>query len=72
MSGAIVPAKQKMKDFRITLARMGPQLAMAAPAHIKASRMQRMAMTVVQQNPGLIDCNRASLLGAIMTASMAG
>ena len=72
MSGAIVPAKQKMKDFRITLARMGPQLAMAAPAHIKASRMQRMAMTVVQQNPGLLDCNRASLLGAIMTAAQLG
>jgi recombination protein RecT len=61
-----------MKEFRTTLARMGPQLAMAAPAHIKASRMQRMAMTVVQQNPDLLDCNRASLLGAIMTAAQLG
>ena len=72
MSGAIVPIKEKMKEFRTTLARMGPQLAMAAPAHIKASRMQRMAMTVIQQNPKLLDCNRASLLGAIMTAAQLG
>jgi recombination protein RecT len=72
MSGAIVPHKQKMKEFRTTLARMGPQLAMAAPDHIKAARMQRMCMTVVQQNPDLLDCNRASLLGAIMTAAQLG
>jgi len=72
MSGAIVPHKQKMKEFRTTLARMGPQLAMAAPDHIKSARMQRMCMTVVQQNPKLLDCNRASLLGAIMTAAQLG
>lgn len=72
MSGAISPYKDKLKSFRTTLARMGPQLAMAAPSHIKASRMQRMCMTVVTQNPKLLDCTKESLLGAIMTAAQLG
>lgn len=72
MAGAITPFKQKLKSFRTTLARMGPQLAMAAPDHIKARRMMRMCMTVVQQNPKLLDCTKESLLGAIMTAAQLG
>ena len=72
MSGAISPYKDKLASFRKTLARMGPQLEMAAPDHIKARRMQRMCMTVVQQNPNLLDCTKESLLGAIMTAAQLG
>jgi recombination protein RecT len=72
MSGAISPYKDKLKSFRTTLARMEPQIAMAAPDHIKAQRMMRMCMTVVQQNPKLLDCTKESLLGAIMTASQLG
>jgi recombination protein RecT len=72
MSGEIVEYKQKLKSFRTTLARMGPQIAMAAPDHIKARRMMRMCMTVVQQNPKLLDCTRESLLGAIMTSAQLG
>ncbi len=72
MAGAITPYKEKLKSFRMTLARMGPQIAMAAPDHIKARRMMRMCMTVVQQNPKLLDCTKASLLGAIMTSAQLG
>jgi recombination protein RecT len=72
MSGAITPYKEKLKSFRTTLARMGPQIAMAAPEHIKARRMMRMCMTVVQQNPKLLDCTKESLLGAIMTSAQLG
>ena len=72
MTGAIIPYKEKLKRFRTTLARMGPQIAMAAPDHIKARRMMRMCMTVVQQNPKLLDCTKESLLGAIMTSAQLG
>ena len=72
MAGEITPYREKLKTFRTTLARMGPQIAMAAPDHIKASRMMRMCMTVVQQNPKLLDCTKESLLGAIMTAAQLG
>jgi recombination protein RecT len=72
MSGAISPYRDKLKGFRTTLARMGPQIAMAAPSHIRADRMMRMCMTVVQQNPKLLDCTKESLLGAIMTAAQLG
>jgi recombination protein RecT len=70
--GEIVAYKDKLKKFRTVLARMEPQIAMAAPDHIKARRMMRMCMTVVQQNPRLLDCTKESLLGAIMTASQLG
>lgn len=72
MGGELTPYKDKLKSFRTILARMGPQLAMAAPEHIKARRMMRMCMTVVQQNPKLLDCTKESLLGAIMTAAQLG
>lgn len=71
-SGEIVAYKDKLKKFRTTLARMGPQIEMAAPDHIKARRMMRMCMTVVQQDPKLLDCTKESLLGAIMTSAQLG
>ena len=70
--GAIVSRKDQLKTVRHLLQRMQPQIAMAVPRGAEAERFTRMAMTVVQQNPKLLDCTQASLLGAIMTSAALG
>jgi recombination protein RecT len=72
-NGAIVPQKQALKNFRATLQRMKPQVAMALPKNLDPDRMLRMAMTVVQENPKLLtDCTMESLLGCIMQSAQLG
>ncbi len=70
--GAIVTQKAALKTFRGLLQRMRPQIAMAIPSNLSADRMIRMSMSVVQQNPKLLECSQASVLGAIMTAAQLG
>lgn len=70
--GAIVTQKQALKTFRGLLQRMRPQISMAIPKNLDADRMIRMSMSVVQQNPKLLECSQASVLGAIMTAAQLG
>jgi recombination protein RecT len=70
--GAIVAQKEALKTFRGLLQRMKPQIAMAIPKNLDADRMIRMSMSVVQQNPKLLECTQASVLGAIMTAAQLG
>jgi recombination protein RecT len=71
-NGAIVSQKEALKSFRGLLQRMKPQVAMALPAGMSSDRMIRMAMSVVQQNPKLLDCSSQSVLGCIMTAAQLG
>jgi len=70
--GAIVSQKEALKTFRATLQRMKPQVAMALPSNMSADRMIRMSMSVVQQNPKLLDCSSQSVLGCIMTSAQLG
>jgi len=70
--GAIVSQKEALKSFRGLLQRMKPQVAMALPKGMSEDRMIRMAMSVVQQNPKLLDCSQQSVLGCIMTAAQLG
>lgn len=72
MGGAIVTQKQALKTFRGLLQRMRPQVAMALPQEMSADRMVRMCMSVVQQNPKLLDCSTESVLGCIMTSAQLG
>jgi recombination protein RecT len=71
-NGAIVSQKEALKTFRGLLQRMKPQVAMALPKGMSEDRMIRMAMSVVQQNPKLLDCSTQSVLGCIMTAAQLG
>lgn len=57
---------------RAALERMKPQLAMALPRHLTADRLLRVAMTAVQNTPNLLECDRTSLYGAIMTCAQLG
>lgn len=69
-----VPASRK-EDFasvRNLLMQMEKQIAMALPAHLTPDRMIRIALTAIQTTPKLLECDRNSLLQAIMTASALG
>ena len=61
-----------MVQFRADIEKMKPQFQLAMPEGYSAARMARMCVTVVQQNPKLLDCSRDSVLGAMMTASQLG
>jgi recombination protein RecT len=61
-----------MDHFRHTVKVMEPQLAMALPAHIKPDKFIRTLMTTVQMNPSLLECNRESVLGAVMQSAQQG
>ena len=59
-------------QIRVDLQRMEPQFKMALPAHIPPERFLRVAMTAVQNNPTLLECDRASLFAATMKAAQDG
>lgn len=65
------PAKP-VDVVRGALERMKPQLAMALPKHLTPDRLVRIAMTAVQRTPKLLDCDKTSFYGAIMTAAQLG
>jgi recombination protein RecT len=54
------------------LTRAKPQIQMALPRHITADRLIRVALTSVQKNPKLLECDKISLLGAIVQAAQLG
>ena len=59
-------------QFRSDIEKLKPEFAMALPDGFSPDRMARMCITVVQQNPKLLECTRQSLLGAMMTAAQLG
>lgn len=58
--------------LRQQLTAMAPQFAMALPSHIKPEKLQRVVMTVAQQDPKLLEADRRSLLGACMKCAADG
>lgn len=48
------------------------QLALAVPRHLNPDRVLRIALTVMNKNPKLYDCDQSSVLGSIMDASQLG
>lgn len=59
-------------QFRRDLEKMGPQFAMALPAHIPAERFMRVVMTAVQNEPKLLACTRQSIFNACMKCAQDG
>lgn len=57
---------------RDLLNRSKDSLAMALPRHIKPEYMIRVALTEVQRNPALLECNPRSLIGAIFQCAQLG
>jgi recombination protein RecT len=60
------------ESVRRALELMKPRLATALPPHLDADRLLRVVITVLQINPALLDCDRASLYGAVMTCAHLG
>lgn len=59
-------------SVRTLLERLKPQLQMALPKHLTADRLLRVAITSCQNTPKLLECDRRSLLSAIMTCAQLG
>lgn len=74
MSGTLTPQSTKRNDLfaLITSDKMRAQMASALPRHITPDRMVRLVLTEIRRLPGLLDCDRQSLLGAIMQSAQLG
>ena len=67
-TNAIAPADQ----VRALLEKMKPQMALAMPKHLTPERLVRVALTAVRNTPKLLECNRMSLLSAVMSCAQLG
>lgn len=65
---AVAPQTQ----LRQQLAAMNGEFSNALPSHIKPERFQRVIMTVVQQNPGLLNADRKTLLASCLKCAADG
>lgn len=66
------PLQAKVQSVRNLFERCKAQINMALPSHLKADRLIRIAMTMVQKNPRLLECTPQSLLGALMECAQLG
>lgn len=63
---------RQLDSVRRALELLKPRFALALPSHLSADRLLRVVMTVLQNNPELLDCERASLYRAVMTCAQLG
>lgn len=61
--------KQQVGDY---LQKMMPTMAQVLPQHVKADRMQRIALNVIRTNPKLLECDMNSLMGGVLEAAKLG
>lgn len=59
-------------SVRQLITQMTPEIEKALPAHLDATRVARIAITLIGTNPALAACTPESFLGALMTASQLG
>ncbi len=64
--------RRRSKSVRCELELMKPRLATALPSHLDADRLLRAVIAVLRTHPALLDCDRASLYGAVMTCAQLG
>lgn len=67
-----VQVKQESDNVRGLLEKMKSQFEMALPQHVTPDRLIRVALTAVQNTPKLLECDRRSLLSAVMTCAQLG
>ncbi|ASR78136.1 RecT-like DNA pairing protein [Arthrobacter phage Franzy] len=60
------------KSIDQLLKEMQPQFQMAMPRGAEAVQLVRDALTVIRQTPRLLECDRASLFGSLMTCAQLG
>lgn len=68
------PAQKPIELIRaqLYLPSMVEQLKSALPPHVTVEKFLRVAMTALQQNPGLVNADRTSLFAAIVTSAQLG
>lgn len=68
------PTKQlaPIDEVRMSLTKMEPEFLKVLPSHISPDKFSRTAITALQNNPSLIDCDRRSLYGACLAAATDG
>lgn len=72
-NGATVTKKEnKPKTIFDVIQAGAKQFATALPKHINSDRFVRIAITTIRQNPKLAQCNKESLLGALMVSAQLG
>lgn len=67
-----VDRNAEFKSVHATLEKLRPQMEMALPKHLTVERLMRVALTACQNTPKLLECDRKSLFGAIMTCAQLG
>ena len=65
-------AAMNSKEVGDVLAAMRPQIELALPKHLSVDRMLAMATTIITKNQAIAKCSAASLMGAVMQASILG
>lgn len=74
---SVVPQKSAVKPIELIrsqlyLPSMQDQLKSALPPHVSVEKFLRVAMTALQQNPGLLNMDRPSLFAAVVTSAQLG
>lgn len=64
--------KEKANDVRSLLKQYETQIAEVLPSHLTPERMIQVAMAACSRNPKLLDCSKASIIQAVMSASELG
>lgn len=64
--------EQSGPTLRQNIERMSSEIGRALPSHISTERFTRIALTLVRQNPQLLQCSQQSVLGALMLAAQHG
>lgn len=62
----------KTSQVKDVITKYRAQIAQALPKHLTADRIIQMSTTLVSRTPSLKDCTTASLIGAVMEASILG
>lgn len=70
-AGTAKPA-EPVESVRSALERMRPQLELALPPHLTADRLLSLVLAQLQSNPALLECDRESLCGAVLTCAQLG
>jgi recombination protein RecT len=71
-NGKLLTPQDKVVAFKATLDRMHTQIAQSLPSHVRMDWFCRNVLLSVQQNPELLDCQRSSLLSALLAAAQVG
>lgn len=72
MAMGALQVRAEADSVRALLERMKGQFELALPKHLTADRLLRVALTAVQNTPKLLECDRVSLLSAVMTCAQLG